>query len=114
MAVEYSGLESVEDSGVPEIKLDATLRDSERLVKRCATPPSEATEEYTVAASDAEMRVFEYLVNTEGYLTGSGVGGVSESFVDFEKVEEIVRYALSGVSGGSNPRKLRSIPMSRG
>lgn len=120
MAVEYAGLGTVEDSGAPEIKLDAVLRDAEREVKKVAPRPTAgfadvaAEEEYISAASDAEMRVFDYLVNTEGYLSSSGVSGISESYVDFARVEAIVRRAMSGVSNSASSNKLRSIPIARG
>jgi len=115
MVLEYSSLDS---DAIPEIKADAILRDAERLVAYYAPNPSSAESEvpneaYISAASDAEMRLWEYLAATEGYLTSTGVAGVNESFVDFDKVKAIVLKTMATIS--SNPTsKLRSIPMARG
>lgn len=89
-AVLYAGAD-----GIVAIKQDAILRDAERLVKRYGPPPIPVTAQYTSAASDAEMRVFDYLINTDGYVSSEGFPGVSTSFVDFEKVKSLVKSIVA-------------------
>ena len=104
-AAEYSRIQ-VETTN--EIELDAILRDAERYVNFYTPPPDPVTPEYTSAAGDAEMRVFKYLASTEGIYTGSGLGGVNESFIDFDKVEKIIKRTvgiysdMDNAGGGSN------------
>lgn len=102
MAAEYAGIAIQEKN---ERELDAILRDSERYVQYYAPAPDPLTEEYTQAAQDGEMRVFKYLANTEGIYTGSSISGLSQSFIDFEKVERIIKrtvglFADSSMAGG--------------
>lgn len=112
MALEYASLDA---DAIPEIKADAILRDAERLVAYYAPNPDPdvVDEVYVSAASDAEMRLWEYLANTEGYLASTRIGDINESYVDFDKVKAIVLKTMATIS--SNPTsKLRSIPMARG
>jgi hypothetical protein len=95
-AAEYAGAESL-----VTIKQDAILRDAERLVRKYGPPPDPITDEYESAASDAEMRVFDYLANTEGYLSSEAISGINSSYVDFEKVATIVRATLGDLAGTS-------------
>ncbi len=107
-ALEYASAEG----SMPEIRSDALLRDAERIVKRYAPPPTVITAAYTVPAKDCEMRVFDYLQATSGYLSSTNVAGISESY-DLLKIEGIVKDAMSGVSLASTS-KLRSVPLERG
>jgi hypothetical protein len=105
LAAEYSRIE-VDASN--EVELDAILRDSERYVKYYAPAPDPVTADYTSAAADGEKRIFKYLASTEGIYTGSGIGGVNESFIDFEKVESLIKSTVGlyddtdNAGGGAN------------
>jgi hypothetical protein len=104
-AAEYSGI-TVEDTN--ELELDAILRDAERYVSFYAPAPDPVTAAYTSAARDGEMRIFKYLATTEGILSSTGISGISESFIDFAKVEQIIKRTVglyadtSKAGGGSN------------
>lgn len=98
LALEYAALDA---DAIPEVKADAILRDAERMVTYYAPPPSPITTVYTEAAADAEMRIFDYLSATEGYLTSSGLSGISENFVDLEKVVSIISRCMATVSIGA-------------
>lgn len=96
------------ETGLPEERLDPLLRQAERLVATYSpAAPDPITEEYMRAASDSELQVFDFLVNTDGGLTSStGVAGVSVSYRDLKAVETIVRAAMVGFeeisTGGSS------------
>lgn len=98
---------------MPEIRSDALLRDAERIVKRYAPAPDPLTTEYTDAARDCEMRIFDYLQATSGYLSSTNVAGISENY-DLAKIEGIVKDAMSDVSLASTSKTLRSVPLERG
>lgn len=84
--------------GVHQSRLDAVLRRSERFVGIAAPPPSsESTEElaaYREVARDAELAVFEHLLERPSYVTQESVMGSSTSFVGSEGLEELVREAM--------------------
>jgi hypothetical protein len=99
-ASEYSGIAITDET---ERKLDAVLRDAERLVAYYAPAPDLVDPDYTAAARDAEWRIFEYLATTEGFLTSGGIGGVSENYVDFDKVKSIIMKTVGLYTEDGSP-----------
>lgn len=62
------------------MKADAYLRDAERIVANLTTRPDPVTNEYTQAASDAELRVFEALVQRPDRISSQSLGSMSVSY----------------------------------
>lgn len=80
-----------DDTTLPTIKQDALLRDAERLVRRLAPPPTEPpSADYVQAASDSELRIFEWLVNWRPHLSSESVLDSSVNYAENPKVLEIV------------------------
>lgn len=92
--------------GQPEVKVDAVLRDAERILRRLAPPPDTddagELERYRQAAADCELRLFEYLFETRGYISGQrSIVGSSINFAQSPAVAEIVRQSMGEYAGDS-------------
>lgn len=108
--------------GTPQVRLDALLRASERLVKSIAPPPVNTTtgelEVYRVAAADTELEVFVYLFTTGGYKKSinEGIGSLreGETYVD-GGAEIIVKRAMgSYIKKTTGVARISSFPLARG
>lgn len=91
---------------VPAVKAQALLEDASDWVSFLA-PVSTSLEpvvltDYASRARRAEMRVFYYLAET-GNLKSTSLSGVSsETYVDPERVERLVKASMGGFAGGSS------------
>lgn len=83
--------------GGPQVKIDATLRTAERIVADLAPRPDPLPDpdDYTQAASDSELFIFEFLATTKGFVSSqSSIVSVSISYQNEPKVLQIIRDSM--------------------
>lgn len=83
-------------SELSEVKADALLRDAERVVADIAPPPASVDADYTQAASDSELRVFEILATEKHRIKSESVDSISVSYADSSAdIYNIVRDTMA-------------------
>lgn len=83
--------------GQPQVRIEATLRTAERIVADLADRPDPLPDpdDYTQAASDSELFIFEFLATTKGFVSSqSSVVGVSISYQNDPNVLQIIRDSM--------------------
>lgn len=111
-ALAYSEL-TTED--VPTVKADALLEDAAGWVSSFASPPTDPAflADYAARAKRAEMRVFSYLVETGNLKSSSSPDTGSETYVDPEHVEKLMKISMRA-KGSTGSARITSLPIRRG
>lgn len=92
--------------GVDALKIQLTLEDAADIVSDLTTVPDPMEAEYAKRAKRAELRIFEYLLETGGFVSGRrSITGSSTSYQSNPQIERFVAramgdYAKSTEEGG--------------
>ena len=80
-------------------------------VQNFAPEPSEPAEEYFDRAARAERAVGAHLYNTYGGISSKGIGDLSKSYTDGEKIRALVKQSMGRYYKAA---RIRSVPATRG
>lgn len=97
--------------GAEPIRLQFVLEDASEMVARMAPAPSTMTQDYARRAKRAELRLFEWLWTTKGYVASKSVQHLGSVNYDPKAARRIVRETMGPYAQGSG---LRSVPIARG